>query len=287
MILARYSEFSLITIQLNVNMNPLWYYCAVCVTGLVNWMAVAISALSDIVPPKWKAASFGLMMAGFSCGFGVSPMLMLTMSHTSVSVLSMCILIGLLCFIVYVVPETLPTEVAEEARRTRIEKSDNKGLQCRHPFAQTLLMPMKELSILNRSNVFRLLSVLAFFSSVVSTADRDLLLYYLEDQYDFDDKDVSMLFLIVGSLGVIVQGFVLKPLNDLMGEKKVLTLAFSVGIFVNILYGVAPSKKVIFLAIACASLIGMSIPTISAIKSNNFDNIEQGRIQGSLHLPVL
>jgi len=282
-LLGMASPLALMMIQLKPRLSPAWYYYPGCLTGLVNWLAVAISALSDVVPPKWRAPCFGLMLAGFSSGVAISPTLSLTMSHTSISIFSFSILVGIFFFTIFVVPETLPKEVAEEARRMRIEKINNENMQCRNPFAQALLRPMKELSILNRSNLFRLLSVLAFFSSVISAADQNLLLYYLEDRYDFNDKDVSLLFLIIGGLGVAVQGFVLKPLNDRMGEKNLIILSFSVGIFVNILYGVAPSKKVIFLAVSGASLIGMSFPTISAIKSNNVGDLEQGRIQGALY----
>jgi len=75
----------------------------------------------------------------------------------------------------------------------------------------------------------------------------------------------------------------LKPFNSLVGERRVVIVSFLVGSLCNYLYGVAETKRTIFVSATLASLTGMSFPTISAIKSNNVDEMEQGRIQGALY----
>jgi Na+/melibiose symporter-like transporter len=129
--------------------------------------------------------------------------------------------------------------------------------------------PGRDLLILNRNKLFRLLSALAFFSGCVSAGDHTLFLYYVEENFGFNDKDIAMLFLLIGVMGIVVQAAVLKPLNSLIGERRVIMVAFSVGALHNFLYGIAQSKRMMFISASIASLTGMSFPTISAIKSNN------------------
>jgi len=78
-------------------------------------------------------------------------------------------------------------------------------------------------------------------------------------------------------------GFVLKFFNDCLGERRVVIFAFTLGTIHNLLYGLADKKSIIFAGVAISAFVGMSFPTISAIKSNNVEQSEQGRIQGALY----
>jgi len=179
-------------------------------------------------------------------------------------------------------PETLSKEAGEKARLKRLSERPIMMTQS-DVIKYNMLRPMRELMILNRNRLFRLLSALAFFSGCISTADHTLLLYYLQDVVEFNDKDVAALFMIIGVMGMVVQAVLLKPLNSLIGERRVIIIAFLVGAAHNYMYGIAKTKSTIFIAATIASLTGMSFPTISAIKSNNVEEIEQGRIQGALY----
>jgi len=248
-------------------MSPTWYYFAGTVPGLVNWIAVALSSLSDAMPPKWRAPSFGMLLAGFSLGFAMAPQLALALGHFRVSVFSFTLVaIGFvmtLCFF----PETLSPDVAVQATFAR--QSQLEGLSRRQKILWNIKRPAWELMILNRNRLFRLLSLLAFFSGMVSSGDRTLLLYYLEERLGFGDKDVALMFLIMGLLGIFVQGVCLKLINDWIGERWVVTFCFGLGVVINLMYGLAKSKSTIFIAIAISAFGGMAFPTISAIKANN------------------
>jgi MFS transporter, DHA1 family, tetracycline resistance protein len=118
-----------------------------------------------------------------------------------------------------------------------------------------------------------------------SLFSRTLLVYYVEERLNFNDKDIATMFLILGLLGVFVQGFLLKVLNDWCGERKVVLLAFLLGVVHNLIYAIAESKAVMFAGIAVGAFVGMSFPTISAIKSNNVVrciNITKKLLIGSL-----
>jgi MFS transporter, DHA1 family, tetracycline resistance protein len=101
------------------------------------------------------------------------------------------------------------------------------------------------------------------------TNSRTLLVYYIEERLNFNDKDIATMFLLLGLSGIFIQGVVLKIFNDRCGERYVVLIAFAFGALNNIIYAMASDKATIYVGIAVGSFVGMSFPTISAIKSNN------------------
>ncbi|KAI2510119.1 major facilitator superfamily-like protein [Fragilaria crotonensis] len=275
------SPFCLVLMQLIPTMSPTWYYVASGSTGLVNWIAVALSALADVLSPKFRAPGFGLLLASFSLGFALSPMLGAIFNHIQVSVVCCSILTVAWLSTVCCLPETLPPEAAAEAARVRAAQQAVDPTLWETTW-NILIRPFRELSILNRNNLFRLLSALAFFSGMVGTADRTLLLYYVEEQLSFNEHDVAIMFMLSGILGILVQGVLIKPFNECFGERYVIVIAFVFGAVQNFLVGIARNKLTIFISTVVASFCGMSFPTISSIKSMNVKESEQGRIQGAL-----
>eukprot|EP00980_Cylindrotheca_fusiformis_P014317 scaffold3821_cov127-Cylindrotheca_fusiformis.AAC.7 len=280
-------------------MSPWWYYGLHMTTGFVNWVAVALSSLADVLPPRFRAPGIGIFLAGFMLGFSLAPMFSIFLNHVQLSFTSFLVAFsGLICTIVFI-PETLPPEVAAEAQRRRREmyhrdeatvavmlhltRLERLKLKANMAFQLMVIRPIRELSILNRNRFFRLISLLAFFSGMVTSGDQLLLVYYVEEQLGFTDKDVSLMFVMIGIMGLMAQGILLKPLNECIGEKMVVAFCFLIGAIDNIMYGLANKKSTIYAAVALGGLAGMAFPTISAIKSNNVDVSEQGRIQGALY----
>ncbi len=266
--LSLLAPLNLVLMQLFESMDPFLYYASHSISGLVSWFAIALSALSDVMPPMWRAPSFGLVSAGFSMGFAISPILAVFLSHLGVSVLALGILVSGFIFACVSLPETLSPEASNSARLQRLAELPVMDTRI-DLWKYILLRPGKEIMILNRNKLFRLLSALAFFSGCISTADHTLFLYYAEENFGFNDKDIAILFLIIGVMGILVQTVVLKPLSCRIGERRVIMVAFVVGALHNLLYGIAKGKRTLFASAIIASLTGMSFPTISAIKSNN------------------
>lgn len=265
--LSLLAPLNLVLLQLFDSMDPFMYYASQAASGLVSWIAIALSALSDVMPPIWRAPSFGLVLAGFSMGFALSPFLAVFLGHLGVSIFALGILIfGFI--LASTMPETLSSEASEMAKLKRLAECPVLTTRI-EVWRYNISRPGRDLLILNRNKLFRLLSALAFFSGCVSAGDHTLFLYYVEENFGFNDKDIAMLFLLIGVMGIVVQAAVLKPLNSLIGERRVIMVAFSVGALHNFLYGIAQSKRMMFISASIASLTGMSFPTISAIKSNN------------------
>jgi len=270
----------LVALQRDDSMNPAWYYASTSIKGFVSFMNIALSSMADVLPRKWRAPGFGLLTAGFFLGIAFSPLLALGLNHIQLSIFSLCLMIAMFVLALFFLPETLSREKSEEARRLRLMNIADESTCC--CIFRNVKRPVVEILILNRDRLFRLVATLAFFSGMVLSAD-GLLIYYIQDRYGATDKEVSTLLVMVGILNIFVQAFVMKPLLDCIGEKMVLVVAFFFGSVHNLTYGFGPNIDFVYAAGALGSIREMSFPTISAIKSNNVDEHEQGRIQGALY----
>ncbi len=117
---------ALVLMQSISTLNPWWYYTANSMTGVVSYLAIIFSALSDISMEKYRAASFAIIMAGFYSGFCFAPSFCLFLNHESVSWLSLILCITAFLYAIVFSPETLPeyvaaTAAAHHASRNNIE----------------------------------------------------------------------------------------------------------------------------------------------------------------------
>ena len=164
------SPLVLLLIQLNPYMSPNWYYAVGAIQGLISWIAIALSALSDVMPKKWRAPSFGLLLAGFSFGFALAPQLALLLGHFNVTIMSFTMVSSGFLVVLFFFPETVPPEASMRAKLAREEQvAEMEGMDA---WMWAVYRPLWELTILNRNTLFRLMSALAFFSGIVSSADR-------------------------------------------------------------------------------------------------------------------
>ena len=90
------------------------------------------------------------------------------------------------------------------------------------------------------------------------------------------------MFAISGILGIIVCGVLLKPLNELFGERLLLVYAYIIGAVHDVLYGCATTSVLIFVGATLFGLTNVSYPAVASIKANNVDEREQGIVQGAL-----
>jgi MFS family permease len=119
---------ALVLMQRIPTLDPFWYYASNSMTGLVAYLAVIFSSLSDVSMEKYRAATFATIMAGFYSGFCFAPSLCLFLSHESVSCLSLILCITAFLYATVFFPETLPayvaaTAAAHHAARNNIEST--------------------------------------------------------------------------------------------------------------------------------------------------------------------
>ena len=295
-------------LQLVPWLTPEVYYFAVSLAGAVDFLSMTFAALSDVLPEELRAAGYGVLLSGYYTGFTLAPSLPLVLSHFRVSVFS-CVaaLVALLTGLIFL-PETLPAEVAEENQlasqdETSIHRgrsdsgdsySDNHEIFLHNDttddpdgghwlsrIAHTATRPLRDMSILTRGHL-PILAAGSFFSAMVYSSDKTFVIYYIEDQLNVRDSDLAKMFLIFGSVGVVVQAFLLQPLLRMIGEKQLLVIAFISGTCHNALYGLAKTKNVILAALCLSQLTKMGFPILSSFASKGASVHEQGRVQGAL-----
>ena len=234
-------------------------------------MSISFAMLSDIVPPNYRAASFGVFLGFFYGGYCLGPSLLLVMTHLQAlilsSSLSVAVLLCSLCFL----PETLPVSIAAQ---NRAEQHD--GL------VSKMLQPVLSVAILNRNWFFRLLTAGAFMAGMVYSADMTFVIYYIENQLNVRDEDLARMFAMMGVAGILIQAFFMQYLVGLFTEKGFLVVSFGAGTIHNLCYGIARSQVLIYVALVVAQVTKVNFTLISSVASTHVNQFEQGRLQGAI-----
>mmetsp|Transcript_20813 Transcript_20813/g.31340 ORF Transcript_20813/g.31340 Transcript_20813/m.31340 type:complete len:229 (+) Transcript_20813:913-1599(+) len=130
--------------------------------------------------------------------------------------------------------------------------------------------------------MMRLLTIGSFFSSMVFSADVNLIIFYIEAHLNFRDKDFARLFFVSGGVGIVMQAFLLQPFIKCLGEKWLLVATFLCGSIHNLLYGISKDKKGIWAAFILSQFTHLSYPLLSSFASKGASESEQGQVQGAL-----
>jgi len=259
--------------------HPIWYYLSNSVVGAFNFISLGFAAFSDIMPESLRAQSYGLFFAAFMGGYALSPSLPLILNHTQSAIVSLALTALAFFSALVFLPETLSDVLRENAQNNRRrEYSDGENsLRTWH----TLWRPFRELSIIAKDKVLILLSIGSFFHSMVFASDSTLITLYIEEHLDVGDKDIASMFLMLGLVGLVLQGGAIQPLVQWMGEKRLLVATFACGTFHNMLYGMARRKSTIYLALMVAQFTNLNSSVLASVASKDANKEEQGRIQGA------
>jgi MFS transporter, DHA1 family, tetracycline resistance protein len=285
------APFVLVLMEWMNTMDPLWFYLANSISGVVSYLPIVFAALSDNLPEEYRAPGYALILAAFYGGFAIAPSLPMIMDHFHVSLFSFTLVVVALVYAIVAFPETLPEDVRErnwaqlemqlitEQEQEHSNEEDCKGLKWLYSMATR---PIREMKILNKDLAIRLVAVGSVFSSAVFATDANLVLFYIEDQLDVRDKDIAHMFLLLGIMGVLMQAFLLQPLTHLLGEKGLLVTTFLSGTLHNMLYGLAKDKRTIYIALAFSQLTKTNFPLLSSFASKSASPDAQGQVQGAL-----
>jgi hypothetical protein len=269
--------------QLLPTMEPIFYYLASSFIGAISYSSIAFAIISDSVSEEYRTTSFGVIMAGFYSGFCLSPVLALLLSHIEVSILSAVLTIAALIYTLICFPETLSDSVRETNQRLAVERQEDIAESFANRICTGLIRPLRELRILNRNQVIRLVAAASFFSSMVYAADSKLVLFYAEEYLDVREQDVAYQFLIMGVVGVVLQGCLLQSLLNCFGDKGMLVFSFLSGPTHNLLYGLAKNKRSLYAALCLSQLTKTNTPILASLASKGASLNEQGQLQGALY----
>lgn len=289
--LALTGNFAFLYVCVVPTASPWIFYTIRPIHGLVSWTIVALAAVADQMPTELRAPSVGLVMAAYWSGVCSGPTSAAVLGLPNAPIVSCLSALVAICTASCCVPETVTPERAQDSllrqhQEGRLFMTLSPRVRRRDYFSvvwRTATKPLRELAILNRSSLFRLLSLLAFFNGMVTSGDKILILYYVDTKLSFSTVDTALVMILLGLGAVLSQGIILKPLNDAIGERWIVILCFGTAIVSNLLYGLAQNRSTIAWGLLWGSFSGMAFPTFSAIKANNAEASEQGRVQGALY----
>ena len=110
-----------------------------------------------------------------------------------------------------------------------------------------------------------LLAGASFLNQAVLASDYTLLFYYIQNELNVNDHDISKMFLMAGALGLVLQGVAIQPLVQCMGEANVLVTTFLCGAVQNLVYGLAQSKRLIY--------VGMGEHAVRGVMTSHGDGM--------------
>jgi MFS transporter, DHA1 family, tetracycline resistance protein len=273
--------------------RPFWYYATNATGGVNYFFGVVFAALSDVIPdPTFRASSFGLLLASFYGGFALGPSLSLYLTSQGVAMASLILIVLAFGVALLAMPETLSVDARRITQdqagsvetRTRRARSAGGFVSGGWAFlSECLARPFREISILNQNTNIRLVAVGSFFGAMVYASDVTLVVYYIIEQLNVRSADLAQMFLLMGVVGIALQGGLLPPLIRLFrGETNLLVATFACGVVHNSLYGLATGKSSVLVALLLSQFTKLNFPILSSIASQTVSTHEQGRIQGAL-----
>lgn len=217
-------------------------------------ISTASAYISDITPPKDRSKGMALIGVAFGLGFVIGPAVGGSMVHIAKQWSSeplmgstvAALFVSLLCFITFLfayfkLPESLPPEkrgISKESKQNRFIRILNK-----------LKLP-----------VLRPLLTSFFLAGLAMSCIEAVLVFFVGDRFGWGPDKVSYGFAYVGIIIIMTQGFLVRRLVPILGERKMVVLGlsfFSLGAL-----GIAFSE----------SLISMTVTMTLFSIGNGFNN---------------
>lgn len=230
-------------------------------------ISTAQAYIADVTPPEDRAKNFGLIGAAFGLGFIIGPAVGGFLSQISVhapaygaGVLGLCT--ATLGY--FVLPESLAVELREQK-----------------PFHWTDLNPVKPLlELLLRKELLLILAAIFVLNFSFSGLQSNFSLFALV-RFQYTPQQNAWVFAYIGLLAAFVQGFLVRRLNPVLGERRIATLGMVMLIagFFGIAF--AQSTQQLLVAIVGVSGVGFASTAYMAQLSHRVGPREQGWLLGS------
>ena len=228
--------------------------------------STASAYMADISKPEDKAANFGLIGAAFGIGFVIGPMLggILAEYGTRAPFWAAAVLAGANAIFGYF---ALPETVTDRIRRPfDIKRANPLGA----------FKSITQLPDLGRFMIISFVISLAFFVYPSVWA------YFGKLQFGWGP---GMIGLSLGAFGIgiaIVQGLLMRPILNKIGERNAVVLGLSVDVLAFIMLGFVTNGWIALALTPFTALGSIAGPALQGIMSRTAADNQQGELQGAL-----
>ncbi|XP_063050847.1 hippocampus abundant transcript-like protein 1 [Engraulis encrasicolus] len=256
-----------------MRISPRWYFALISLSGLFSvTFSVIFAYVADITEEHERSTAYGLVSATFAASLVTSPAIGAYLSYTygdSLVVLVATIIAVLdICFILLVVPESLPDKM----------RLSSLGF----PISWEQADPFASLRKVGKDTTVLLICVTVFLSYLPEAGQYSSFFLYLRQVIHFNSATIAAFIAMVGILSIIAQTLLLSLLMRTIGNKNTVLL----GLFFQMLqlawYGFGSEPWMMWAAGTVAALSSISFPAVSALVSHCTDQAQQGAVQGMI-----
>jgi MFS family permease len=266
-------------------LSLLWYYPCNALTSIISVIVVFLSYAADVLQPQHRTTGFGLIIAAFSTGFMLGPLLGSLLQPTAAALVAGGGCLASIAVVALTVPESRPpaTAAATQETTTALLAGDDCVPRPNRPNPLDACLSLrKSWALINSSTLFRRLALCMAIVGIVAEGIQDMLVQYLQLVVGFNTSDQSLLIVVLGGANLLVQAALLPWLVSLLGERRLLLVGLVFMAAEQALLAVTAAKWQAFAAVALGSLSGVAYPAISSIKSTHSRADQQGLVQGAL-----
>jgi DHA1 family tetracycline resistance protein-like MFS transporter len=224
-------------------------------------ISTARAYVADITQPKDRARAYGLIGAAFGLGFILGPAIsgvLARFSYTAPIWAAAGITVVAMVMAWYWLPETV------------------------HRTTAGARMPFRDLAAMMKRPALRRVLVIDFVYWFAFAVFQTTFALFVARRFGFDAPETGYFFAAFGLLGALVQGALIRPIVNRLGDKS----TFMLGLICAAagLVAATLTHSVALFALALVPLafgIGFGHPTMSSLVSRAARADEQGRVQGA------
>ena len=244
-----------------------WLYVGRVIAGATAGVMATCSAyIADVTPPEKRAQGFGLVGAAFGLGFVVGPAVGGLLGHYYLRLpffaSAACLVVNLL-YGAFVLPESLPPDR-------------------RRAFEWRRANPVGSLVMLRRFPGILGLAGVYFLYLLGSIMLQSIWVLYTGYRYHWSTRQVGLSLAFVGVATAVVQGRLVRPILERLGERRGLAAGLGLTALAMIGYGSAPAGWMVYVIIVLGSFGGIAGPATQSLITRHIPADEQGAVQGVL-----
>jgi MFS transporter, DHA1 family, tetracycline resistance protein len=243
-----------------------WLFVGRVISGITAAsFATSFAYIADVAPAENRAASFGVVGAGFGLGFVLGPALGGMLGQVDPRLpfwAAGAMALVSAAYGYFVLPESLAPEK-------------------RSPFSWKKANPVGSLVLLRSHPELSGLALAYFLMQLAHVVLPSVTVLYMSYRYGWSELQVGLALAGVGVCSMIVQGALVRPIVKRMGERRALALGLAFGAAGFAIYGFAARGDIFLIGVPVMAIWGLTGPSIQALMTRHVSGSEQGQLQGA------
>lgn len=248
--------------------HTIWLLVIARVIGGITAATQSTSAayMADISAPEEKAANFGLIGAAFGMGFVLGPLIGGVLAEYGTRApfwAAACLAAANAIFGYFVLPETVTDKI-------------------RRPFSWRRANPLGAFKNIGSLPGLKRLLLITFVYTIAFFVYPGVWAYFGAERFGWGPGMIGLSLGIFGIGIAIVQGLLIRPIINRIGERKTVILGLSLDVAAFVVLGFVSNGWVALAFTPLTALGSMAGPALQGIMSRTAADDQQGELQGTV-----